>query len=331
MKKIIALAAVMLLIAAGVRGQVMWNLRAGVSYWDTSGSDWIDSDDKGVPIMGELGVDVPLPRRFAIEAGVRYKYGYRWAYEDGRDRERRAHMLEIPVLAGYKLPLSSKWWLRLAAGPYVSFGQTYEDLFAYHQAGVATALTAECKHFNVGFNYNIAAHNALPEVMPNAVFFTLGVKFGTSAWKSVGAAALGLGTVATAVAAAATAGRDDGGSYDSSAYTPADDAATPAATPKKDNPKAKALKQKAEEQEDELNYRRFNYKMDERTYTGYEDQLRDMDIHYDNYDHLNSDQYYSRVQELQRKMKQVRERMEAHGVKRTRSYYETWVPDSYKP
>ncbi len=209
-----------------VRSELLWDFRGGVSYG--SYENLYGESKSAFNYLGELGVDIPIKDKYAIEVALRYKNVYHadsyksynfenyegeaynkayWSdgdifsyWYDGYDEPKfdgRASLLELPVRFGYKIPLSTKSLLRVGAGPYVSFG--LNNGFRYYQSGISTAVTFEYRKINVGLNYNIAVHNAFDKFGHDGVFLTFGIKFKSSAWKSIGIVAAAVGGTALAV------------------------------------------------------------------------------------------------------------------------------------
>lgn len=209
------------------RAQLLWDFRGGVSYQGLK-SDYEDSE-KGFNYFGELGLDIPIGERYAIETGIRYKNIKfvddicNLSEEDAfytdyyNNRIIRANILEIPVKFGYKLPIWENTKVRFSGGPYVSMG--IENFGKVYQAGLALSATYEYKYFNFGLNYNLPCYKGFKNAYPNGLYATVGIKFKSKAWKYIGATLAAICTVGAA-AASAFANIDDGDySSNSSGYS----------------------------------------------------------------------------------------------------------------
>jgi len=203
-------------ISTHSHAQLLWDFRGGVSYQGLK-SDYEDSE-KGFNYFGELGIDIPIARKFAIETGIHYKNikfmddYYNMSDDDDYYDASRANILEIPVKFGYKLPIWENTKVRFSGGPYVAMG--CENFGKVYQAGLALSATYEYKYFNFGINYNLPCYKGFKNAYPNGVYATVGIKFKSKAWKYIGAT---LATICTVGAAAASAfGNIDDGDYSSS-------------------------------------------------------------------------------------------------------------------
>lgn len=68
------------------------------------------------------------------------------------------------------------------------------------------------------------------------------------------------------------------------------------------------------------------YRMLDRAYSGYEDQLVKMRVYPEKFEKRD----FEEIPSIQRKMREIRERIEKYGFKRAKSTYETWVPEIIK-
>ena len=87
---------------------------------------------------------------------------------------------------------------------------------------------------------------------------------------------------------------------------------------------------KKRQQNDELSkqsrYMMTSYRTDSWTYTGWEDQLRDMKLNPERFTHLSHDQFCRTVKDIQRRMKNLREKIVKNGGTRGKSTLEDWNP-----
>lgn len=333
------------------KAQVLWDFRGGVSYNTLGG--YTETTKDAFSYMGELGIDIPIKDKFGIEVALRYKnifhsdsFKSELDYDNLQDYDKyywlnkencegRASILELPLRMGYKIPIFSNTLLRVGVGPYVSAG--LNDKFRLYQAGISTALTYEYKKINIGVNYNLALHDSFEREGHNGVFLTFGVKFKSSAWKSIGAAAAAVGSVAVVVSNAITTSEtndnstsipNDETSLETNGNDYADDNSNANDYAKRKNEaKKKELDEKSKKAKKELDYRRSGgYKNDDRAYGGYEDELRKMKLNPERYTHLSTEKYCRTVKDIQSQMKTIRERMARNGCKRAKSSLESWNP-----
>lgn len=339
MKNLICFLLFSLFVAVAVQAQVLWDFRGGVSYNNIY--DYGDGDKKNAfHYFGELGIDVPIKERFALEIALRYKnvfhsdsfesadfdtfdnYDKNYWSDEKEDYEGRASLLELPIRFGYKFPLFKNTLLRLSAGPYVAAG--LNEGFRYYQSGISTALTYEYKRINLGLNYNIPVHNAFEKEGHDGLFLTFGVKFKTSAWKSIGAGVVAVGAAAAVVGTVISSSDSESGSSDDDVTMEYDEENGASASSGASN---RVSSDKVKQAKREANYRSSGaYKNADRAYIGYEDQLRDMKLNPERYSNLSSSQFRQKVKSIQSKMKSIREDMESHGVKRFKSDFESWNP-----
>ncbi len=76
----------------------------------------------------------------------------------------------------------------------------------------------------------------------------------------------------------------------------------------------------------DLHYMIGLYQTDSRTYDNWEDQLRDMKLNPERYSDLSREQYCNKVREIQKTMKNLRERITKKGGTKSRSSFEDWNP-----
>lgn len=337
--KILLIISLCILSLIPTQGQVKWDIRGGVSYGTLDYGEGFK--EHAFSYLGELGIDIPLKSRFALEIAVRYKnllhvdsyesmnpstpsdyYKNYWINGDG---DGRANLLEFPVKFGYKIPIFSNTAIRVAAGPYVTCGM--DETFRYYQSGISTAVTYEYKAINLGLNYNIAIHNAFERYGHNGIFLTVGFKFGSSAWKSIGKAAMAIGSTAAVVGAAfaETSTDSDIETYDENGYESNYTESNMDTNTRNTSKSSQGAHTKELEKQNQ--YLHGDYRTDSRTYTGYEDQLRDMKLNRcEHFSHLKSEQYRQRVKDIQNKMKKLREKIVSKGGTRSKSSFEDWDP-----
>lgn len=324
MKKLLFTLTLIIGVATIASSQVLWDLRTGVAFNKKDGMRYSDA----FYYMVELGIDIPIKQHYALEAAFRYKSAFQW---DGKDMYwydedsheyielGRANLLELPIRFGYKFILNKNSKIRLSAGPYVSAG--LDNGFRYYQSGLSTAATYEYKRFNVGLNYNVALHKGFDNIAGNGLFVTLGLKFGNTAWKAIGQAAMIVGEIATVVAPTS----DNQTASDTEVDT------MPSNNPTKTTiSSASNTKDKQQALDKQNRYMHGNYQTDLRTYSKMEDRLRNMDLNPSQYSHLSNSQYCNEVKKTQQEMRKLREKIVSNGGTRSKSSYEDWVPAQCK-
>lgn len=330
-------------LVCSLQAQVLWDFRGGVSYGKWNYDDY---SEKYWNYMGELGIDIPLKKKFALDIALRYKnicHIDAWDYELTEDNsywgnydeeeKTRASILELPFRLGYKIPLSKYSLIRLSVGPYVSAG--LNDGFRLYQVGGTTGVTYEYKKINIGLNYNVAIHKAFDNVASNGVYLTLGVKFKSSAWKSIGAVTAAIGTTAIAVGNAVSTEKtqavEKNAGYDNSSeisdYTPnvVSESEPSTASSKKREAKKKELDEKTKKLEKQTAYRMSGkYASLDFAYDGYYNQLLKMKTYPEKY---SSQSYCSDIKYIQAQMKSIREKMDKYGGgKKAKADLEDWNP-----
>lgn len=319
------------IMATTTHAQVLWDFRAIGSYQKSD-----NTDKKNIFNWGaELGIDIPVKEKFGIEVALRYK---NWLHSDSYEHttdldpynkvywetdkwEGQANLLELPIRFSYKLPVSSNSLVRIGVGPYVSVGMDHS--FSVYQAGVTTAVTYEYRKINVGLNYDFAVHKGFDNELSNELYLTVGVKFKSSAWKKIGTAAAVIGGAAVAVGTVVTAANGD--DVDEASFVQSTDLSVDETST--ETRKSSGNKSKLKQLEKSNSYMSSgSYRNDNRAYTGFEDQLRDMKLNPEKYDNLSSSQFRSKVKNIQSKMKTIRERIVKNGGTKAKSSFESWNP-----
>lgn len=320
---------VLLLIIAALQAysqeKLLWDFRLGIGKEFYKAPE-DDHNKFNVNIYSaELGLDIPIGNKFAIQPSFMYKlmhdkntefnfydnyYEKDDYYNDWDEEKSFYHFLEIPVLFSYKLPISKNQKIRFSAGPYVCTNVDFKD----YEVGTNLRITYEYKKFNVGISSELPIfNNPFPRgdfgKKQPGICLNIGIKFHSKAWKSIGMVAGAVGVVAGTVGVAVMESKANN-STSSAAYEASDEAASSSSS--KGNKNSKVSDRNAK-------WMQGNYSTMKNTYSNYETQLIKMNTY--------PSQYNDRQRrDIQSKMRQIRQTITSHGGTCSKSQWEDWQP-----
>lgn len=299
--------------------KLLWDFRLGIGkeFYDlTDGEELIEKFSTPV-YSAELGLDIPIRQRFAIQPSVIYKFmhdkdaefHFSDTFNELQDFEYKdkysSHFIEIPILFGYKLPLSENQKIRFSAGPYIN---TKVD-FKKYEVGMNLRVAYEYKKFNVGISTELPCfNNPFPRYFGSkkpGICMNIGIKFQSKAWKSIGSVVAVTGVIAGTVGLAVAETQGDtsatsGETNEESSYS----------TPKKSNDKGNS-----KVSDRNAKWMQSSYSISKKTYNDYETQLIKMSTgHYND----------SQRRDIQAKMSKIRKTIIQHGGTCAKSKWEDW-------
>lgn len=267
----------------------------------------------------ELGLDIPIGKKFAIQPSFMYKlmhdkdsefdfydnYHDNYYYDDWGEKTFQ-HFFEIPVLFSYKLPLSENQKIRFSAGPYVCTNVNFSD----YEVGANLRVTYEYKKFNVGISSELPIfNNPFPRgdfgKKQPGICLNIGIKFHSKAWKSIGMVAGAVGVVAGTVGVAVAESKT---TNSSGSFTGTGESSGSGSTTR--NVKASDRNSK---------WMTGNYSTMKNTYSNYETQLIKMNTYPSQYND-------SQRKDIQSKMRKIRQTITSHGGTCAKSQWEDWQP-----
>lgn len=300
--------------------KLLWDFRLGIGkeFYEFSDGDGYTEKFSTPIYSAELGLDIPIKQKFAIQPSIIYKYmhdkdaffyfsdTFTEAESDTYEDKYSSHFLEIPILFGYKLPLSENQKIRFSAGPYVT---TKVD-FTKYEIGMNLRVAYEYKKFNVGVSTELPCfNNPFPRYFGSkkpGVYLNLGIKFHSKTWKSIGSVAAVIGTVAGTVGVAVMESQAEMSSTSSET--------SETTTNSTSNSK---IKGKANPSDRDVKWMQGNYSTMKRVYSECESQLIKMSTY--------PEQYNDRQRrDIQAKMRQTRQTITQHGGTCAKSTWEDW-------
>lgn len=216
MKKLLT-TAIALAVGLTASAQITWNVKLGGGLAMCAGGN--DEGDMKGKFVGKIGVGIekPLSANFSIMPSLEialkgtkweneesyYNYYYDYYYSVKTEETLSPVYIQIPVLAAYRLNLSTDWNLTLKAGPYLAYGiigrvnmkessdtSTYSDhgdMFSdldakRFDAGVDVGVDFEYHRFVFGLEYergfvSFAPSDADVKIYNQAAYVTVGYKF----------------------------------------------------------------------------------------------------------------------------------------------------------
>ena len=120
MRKIIFLALFSIGTLIASAQTVNWNVNAGIGVSNYYGKNTDGTDPKFAYRVG-VGMEVPFDQTWSLQTGLNFvskgsKSG------DYINRKINALYLELPIMAGLRLPTASGFDVLLKAGPYLAYG-----------------------------------------------------------------------------------------------------------------------------------------------------------------------------------------------------------------
>ena len=320
MKKILCTYLLFILcLQAYSQEKLLWDFRIGAGKEFYKDSEDIEEKFNVNVYNAELGLDIAIGDKFAIQPSFMYKlmhdkdgefYFYDDPYYYDWEEKRFQHFFEVPVLFNYKLPLSKNQKIRFSAGPYVCTNVDFND----YEVGANLRVTYEYKKLNVGISSELPIfNNPFPRDYGKkqpGICLNIGIKFRSKTWKSIGMVAGAVGVVAGTVGMAVMESKASNSDSSSSYETSGDGSSSGSSKGSKDS---KVSDRNAK-------WMQGNYSRSKKTYSDYESQLIKMNTYPDQYNRT------GRI-DIQSKMRQVRKTITDHGGTCSKSQWEDWNPE----
>lgn len=155
MKRLLSLVCVsMLAIAASA--QITWNAKAGAGLATLWGSDADGAKPHFVAKAG-VGIEKPLSANWSLMPS--FEVAWKGFKIDESNFEATADFLylQIPIVAAYRLNLSSDWNMTLKAGPYVAYAvyDHYKSLESYGGWSKSSSGSTDIKKFDAGIDVGV--------------------------------------------------------------------------------------------------------------------------------------------------------------------------------
>lgn len=167
-----------------------------------------DSETKVNWMLG-LEMEIPLSQKFNLETGLRYKNETLCSGDSYYDPDHTTNHLELPIRLTYKYRLRDNLSLRAGIGPYLGVGLQGDGVAP--KIGIEPSVAIDWKCLSLGLTYNHPYYvDSRGDYKANSgLMLTVGLRFGSRAWKYIGPGLLAAGAVAGTVYAATQANKSD--------------------------------------------------------------------------------------------------------------------------
>lgn len=118
MKKIILLSLFAVSTLMATAQTINWNVNAGIGVANLYGKDTDGSDAKFAYRLG-VGMEVPFDQTWSLQTGLNFVSK---GCKGDDNLKMNALYLELPIMAGLRLPTASGFDVLLKAGPYLAYG-----------------------------------------------------------------------------------------------------------------------------------------------------------------------------------------------------------------
>ncbi len=153
MKKLFLLAFVMAMTMAA-SAQITWNAKLGGGLATLWGSDADDAKPHFVAKAG-VGLEKPLSANLSLMPSLEVAWkGFKYD-ESGFDFTGDILYLQIPIVAAYRVNLSSDWNLALKAGPYFAYSVYDHGKVSSGGYSYSASNELDIKKFDVGLDAGI--------------------------------------------------------------------------------------------------------------------------------------------------------------------------------